>query len=85
MEVVKNGNLDRETLTASLVGSSGGAWAAINAGLLRPDLVEKVVADSFDGRTLAKNFVQNLINERSGAKQDGQAEFPQQKDIRNNP
>lgn len=58
---------------ASLVGSSGGAWAAINAGLLRPDLVEKVVADSFDGRTLAKNFVQNLINERSGAKQDGQA------------
>ena len=73
MEVVKNGNLDRETLTASLVGSSGGAWAAINAGLLRPDLVEKVVADSFDGRTLAKNFVQNLINERSGAKQDGQA------------
>ena len=36
----------------SLVGSSGGAWAAVNAGLLRPDLVGKVVADSFDGHPL---------------------------------
>ena len=40
----------------SLVGSSGGAWAAVNAGLLRPDLVGKVVADSFDGRTLGEDF-----------------------------
>ncbi len=57
----------------SLVGSSGGAWAAINAGLLRPDLVEKVVADSFDGRTLGEDFARNLINERTGAKLDAQA------------
>ena len=34
----------------SLVGTSGGAWAAINAALERPDLVGKVVADSFAGR-----------------------------------
>ncbi len=57
----------------SLVGSSGGAWAAINAGLLRSDLVEKVVADSFDGRTLGEDFARNLINERTGAKLDAQA------------
>ena len=57
----------------SLVGSSGGAWAAVNAGLLRPDLVEKVVADSFDGRTLEEDFARKLINERAGAKQDEQA------------
>ncbi len=57
----------------SLVGSSGGAWAAVNAGLLRPDLVEKVVADSFDGRTLGEDFARKLINERAGAKADEQA------------
>ena len=57
----------------SLVGSSGGAWAAVNAGLLRPDLVGKVVADSFDGRTLGEDFARKLLNERAGAKQDEQA------------
>ncbi len=57
----------------SLVGSSGGAWAAVNVGLLRPDLVDRIVADSFDGRTLAEDFADNLIKERSGAKQDEQA------------
>ena len=57
----------------SLVGSSGGAWAAVNAGLLRPDLVGKVVADSFDGRTLGEDFARKLLDERAGAKQDEQA------------
>ena len=34
---------------ADLLGTSGGAWAAVNAALKRPDLVHRVVADSFDG------------------------------------
>lgn len=54
----------------SLVGTSGGAWAAINAALERPDLVGKVVADSFDGRTLADDFARNLVLERASAKKD---------------
>lgn len=54
----------------SLVGTSGGAWVAINAALERPDLVEKVVADSFDGRTLGDNFAENLLQERENAKKD---------------
>lgn len=58
---------------ASIVGCSGGAWAAINAGLLRRDLVEKIVADSFDGRTLADDFAANLLKERADAKKDEQA------------
>ena len=41
----------------SLVGTSGGAWAAVNAALERPDLFYKVIVDSFDGRTLNSNFV----------------------------
>lgn len=55
---------------ANLVGTSGGAWVAVNAALERPDLVEKVVADSFDGRTLADDFVKNLLQERADAKKD---------------
>lgn len=57
----------------SLAGSSGGAWAALNAALLRPDLVERVVADSFDGRTLAADFAQKLLKERAAAKLDEKA------------
>lgn len=58
---------------ACLVGCSGGAWAAINAGLMRPDLVEAVAADSFDGRTLAGDFAEKLLAERTAAKKDEQA------------
>lgn len=36
----------------NLFGTSGGAWVAVNTALKRPDLIEKVVADSFDGRSL---------------------------------
>ncbi len=57
----------------NLVGTSGGAWVAINAALERPGLVERIVADSFDGRTLAEDFAENLIKERNSAKKDEQA------------
>lgn len=33
----------------NLIGTSGGAYAAINAALLRPELFRCVIADSFDG------------------------------------
>lgn len=52
----------------NLVGTSGGAWVAINVALERPELVGKVVADSFDGRTLADDFAENLLEERTSAK-----------------
>lgn len=54
----------------NLLGTSGGAWTAINAALERPDVIEKVVADSFDGRTLNKNFFKNLMEDRTFARQD---------------
>lgn len=59
--------------TVSLVGTSGGAWAAVNAALLRPDLFLAVVADSFDGRTLNHHFANSLLAERDAAKSDPQA------------
>ncbi len=52
----------------NLIGTSGGAWVAVNAALERKDLVHKVVADSFDGRTLPNHFSENLLTERRDAK-----------------
>lgn len=57
----------------SLAGTSGGAWAALNAALERPDLTECVVADSFSGRKLEDDFEESLINERSEARKDERA------------
>lgn len=54
----------------SLIGTSGGAWTALNAALQRPDLVDKVVADSFHGRTLPDDFSDSLTAERTAAKND---------------
>ena len=57
-----------------LVGTSGGAWVAINTALERPDLVERVVADSFDGReSLDAAFSDNLRRERQAMKDNENA------------
>ncbi len=53
-----------------LIGSSGGALVAINIALERPDLVGKVIADSFEGEFPLKEFTQNIIDDREASKQD---------------
>ena len=57
----------------SLLGTSGGAGVAVNTALKRPDLIDRVIADSFDGRTLHETFAEDLVKERNSAKQDMQA------------
>lgn len=57
----------------NLIGTSGGAYAAINAALEMPELFHKVVADSFDGSTLPAGFGDGIIRERQAAKRDEQA------------
>ena len=57
----------------NLIGTSGGAYAAINAALEMPELFRKVVADSFDGSTLPAGFGDGIIRERQAAKRDEQA------------
>lgn len=57
----------------NLLGTSGGAWVVVNAALKRPDLIGKVIEDSFDGRMLAEDFEKNLLKERESAKQDPRA------------
>lgn len=58
---------------ANVLGTSGGAWVAVNAALERPDLIAKVIADSFDGRALEANFAQNLLEECAASKKDAHA------------
>lgn len=57
----------------NLIGTSGGAYAAVNAALEMPSLFKKVVADSFDGNSLPKGFADSIIREREFAKSDERA------------
>lgn len=55
---------------ADLIGSSGGALVAINVALEAPELVGKVIADSFEGETTLKAFTQNVVEDRESSKHD---------------
>lgn len=57
----------------SLIGTSGGAIAAINVGLERPDLIDKIVADSFSGECSDENAVFRIEQNREYAKQNEMA------------
>lgn len=63
--------LDNLKLThVNLLGSSGGALVAINVALERPDLVNKIIADSFEGERALDAFTQNIYSEREASKVD---------------
>lgn len=53
-----------------LIGSSGGALVAINIALECPELVGKVIADSFEGEIPLIEFTKNIIAERDASKRD---------------
>ena len=53
-----------------LIGCSGGALAAINVALERPELVECVVADSFEGLEADSEMTEQIRMGRYFAKQD---------------
>ncbi|WP_367270511.1 alpha/beta fold hydrolase [Ruminococcus sp.] len=50
-----------------IIGSSGGAIAALNVALEVPELVEKIIADSFKGEKADKKFVERLVSDRENA------------------
>lgn len=56
-----------------LIGSSGGALVAINVALERPNLVDKVVADSFEGECALDAFTENIEMDRIVSKKDPDA------------
>lgn len=61
---------EKQYTEVSLIGSSGGALAAINAALECPGLVKKVIADSFEGERPLKAFTENVKRDRELSKRD---------------
>jgi pimeloyl-ACP methyl ester carboxylesterase len=59
----------------NIIGSSGGALAAINVALEAPELVDKVIADSFEGEKTLKAFTENIKNDRASSKHDENAKM----------
>lgn len=54
----------------NLLGSSGGALVALNVALERPDLIKKVIADSFEGAKPLDSFVTNIYQDRQSSKKN---------------
>lgn len=58
---------------AHIIGTSGGALAAINVALEAPELVGKVIADSFEGEVPLKSFTEHVVEDRDASKNDPDA------------
>jgi len=56
-----------------ILGSSGGALSGINVALERPDLVGKLIADSFEGTKSEDYFAGQVQEERDASKKDAGA------------
>ena len=61
---------EKQYKDVNIIGSSGGAMVALNVALEAPELVGKVIADSFQGERTHKDFMQNLLIDREHAKAD---------------
>ena len=64
---------EKQFADVNIIGCSGGAMVAVNAALEAPDLVGKVIADSFQGERMHKAFAANLLEDRKRAKADPDA------------
>lgn len=56
-----------------IIGTSGGALVALNVGLERPDLVGKIIADSFEGEVSLNSIADGIEEERNQAKLNEEA------------
>ncbi|MCD7900132.1 MAG: alpha/beta hydrolase [Bacteroides sp.] len=53
-----------------IIGTSGGAIVAINVALEGPDLVGKIIADSFEGERPLSDFMETIREEREHSKKE---------------
>lgn len=60
----------KEYKNINILGTSGGALTGINVALERPDLVCKLIADSFEGVKSIHEFAGQVKSERESAKKD---------------
>ncbi len=63
----------RKYKDVNIIGSSGGALVAINVALERPELIRRIIADSFEGKKPLEAFVENIKSERAASKLDDDA------------
>lgn len=61
---------EKQYAGVDIIGSSGGALVAINVALEAPELVGRVIADSFEGETSLKAFTENVVEDRECSKHD---------------
>ena len=61
---------EKDYWDVNIIGSSGGAMVAINVALEAPELVSKVIADSFEGEKADSAFTENLLKDRTMAKEN---------------
>lgn len=65
IELIKHLGLDK----VNLIGTSGGALVALNVALEAPELVSKVIADSFEGEKSLERWAKNVREYREKDKQ----------------
>lgn len=64
---------ERQYQSVDVIGCSGGALVAINAALEAPELIGRIVADSFEGERALAAFTKNLVQDRAHSKLDSGA------------
>ena len=57
----------KQYYNVNIIGTSGGAIVALNVALEAPELVRKVIADSFEGEKADKKFIDYLLADRKQA------------------
>lgn len=65
-ELIRHLNLK----SVNLLGYSGGAQIVLNLALEHPEIVSKVIADSFEGETSVSSFAQNIFEDREKSKKN---------------
>lgn len=61
---------EKQYAKTNIIGSSGGALVAMNVALEAPELVNKVIADSFEGDKPIKAITDNIALDRENSKND---------------
>uniref|UniRef100_UPI000A795632 alpha/beta fold hydrolase n=1 Tax=Clostridium sp. NkU-1 TaxID=1095009 RepID=UPI000A795632 len=61
---------EKKYRNVKLIGTSGGALAALNVSLERPDLVSHLIADSFEGEHANPDITEALRQGRKASKDD---------------
>lgn len=64
---------EKQYTKVNIIGSSGGALVAMNVALEVPELINKVIADSFEGEKPIKVFTENVEADRENSKHNENA------------